>query len=45
VYLQCQSGNRASLAAKTLEELGFTHATAVVMSLEDWQQAGNPFVK
>jgi rhodanese-related sulfurtransferase len=45
VYLQCQSGNRASLAAKTLEELGFTHATAVVMSLEDWQKAGNPFVK
>lgn len=45
VYLQCQSGNRASLAAKSLEDLGFTHATAVVMSLEDWQEAGNPFVK
>jgi len=45
VYLQCQSGNRASLAALALEELGFTHATAVVMSLEDWQKAGNPFVK
>jgi len=45
VYLQCQSGNRASLAAQSLEELGFTHTTAVVMSLEDWQKAGNPLVK
>ncbi|MDP3089670.1 MAG: rhodanese-like domain-containing protein [Nitrospira sp.] len=45
VILQCQSGNRASLAAQSLEELGFTHTTAVVMPLEDWQQAGYPFVK
>jgi rhodanese-related sulfurtransferase len=45
VILQCQSGNRASLAAQSLEELGFTHTTAVVMSLDDWQKAGNPFVK
>ena len=45
VYLQCQSGNRASLAAQSLTELGFTHATAVVMSLEAWQKAGNPFAK
>ena len=45
IVLQCQSGNRASLAAQTLVELGFTHTTAVVMSLEDWQKANNPFVK
>ncbi|MEQ1795585.1 MAG: rhodanese-like domain-containing protein [Nitrospira sp.] len=45
VILQCQSGNRASLAAQSLAELGFTHATAVVMSLDEWQKAGNPFVK
>lgn len=45
VILQCQSGNRASLAAQSLADLGFTHTTAVVMSLEDWQQAGHPFVK
>ena len=45
LYLQCQSGNRASLAAQSLDELGFTHTTAVVMSLEDWQKTGNPFVK
>ena len=45
IILQCQSGNRASLAAQSLAELGFTHTTAVVMPLEDWQQAGHPFVK
>ena len=45
IVLQCQSGNRASLAAQSLTDLGFTHTTAVVMPLEDWQQAGHPFVK
>lgn len=45
IILQCQSGKRATLAAQTLEELGFTHTAAVIMNLNDWQQAGNPFVK
>ncbi|MEQ1654613.1 MAG: rhodanese-like domain-containing protein [Nitrospira sp.] len=45
LYLQCQSGNRASLAAQSLAELGFTETTAVVMSLEEWQQVGHPFAK
>ena len=45
LILQCQSGNRASLAAQSLQDLGFTQTTAVVMSLDDWQKAGNPFVK
>ncbi|MBH0203468.1 MAG: rhodanese-like domain-containing protein [Nitrospira sp.] len=45
LILQCQSGNRASLAAQSLEDLGFTRPTAVVMSLEDWQKAGHPFTK
>jgi len=45
LYLQCQSGNRASLSAQSLAELGFTHTTAVVMNLEDWQKTGHPFVK
>ena len=30
VVLQCQSGNRASLAAQTLTEMGFTRVSAVV---------------
>ena len=45
LYLQCSSGNRASLAAKSLKDLGFTDVTAVVMTLEEWQKTGNPFVK
>ena len=45
VVLQCQSGNRASLAAQSLADLGFSHTTAVVMSLDEWQKAGHPFVK
>ena len=45
LYLQCQSGNRASLAAQFLAELGLTHTTAVVMSLKEWQKSGQPFVK
>jgi rhodanese-related sulfurtransferase len=45
LILQCQSGNRASLGAQSLAELGFTQTTAVVMSLDDWQKAGNPFAK
>ncbi len=45
LYQQCQSGNRASLAAQSLAELGFTQTRAVVMSLDEWQKAGQPFVK
>ncbi|MEK9140935.1 MAG: rhodanese-like domain-containing protein [Nitrospirota bacterium] len=45
VILQCQSGRRATLAAQSLQDLGFTQTTAVIMNLDDWQKAGNPFVK
>ncbi len=45
IILQCQSGRRASLAAQSLENLGFTQTTAVIMNLDDWQKAGNPFTK
>lgn len=44
IYVQCLTGGRASLAAKRLQDLGFTHVTAVVMDLRDWQKAGNPLV-
>jgi len=43
--LQCQSGKRASLAAQTLMEIGFTQVSAVIMGLEDRQKAGHPFEK
>ena len=45
MYLHCSSGDRASLAAKSLKDMGFTDVTAVVMSLDEWQKADNPFVK
>jgi rhodanese-related sulfurtransferase len=45
LVLQCQSGKRATLAAQSLEALGFTRTTAVVMNLDDWQKAGHPFTK
>lgn len=45
IILQCQSGKRATLAAQTLGELGFTQTTVVIMNLNDWQQTGHPFVK
>lgn len=45
IILQCQSGRRASLAAQSLENLGFTQTTAVIMNLDDWQKAGHPFTK
>lgn len=45
MILQCQSGNRASLAAQALTELGFTQTSAVIMSLDEWQKAGHPFEK
>lgn len=43
IVLQCQSGKRATLAAQTLGELGFTQTFAVIMNLDDWKKAGNPF--
>lgn len=45
IVLQCQSGNRASLAAQTLTEMGFTHTSAVVMNWDEWQKSGQPSVK
>ena len=45
IVLQCQSGRRATLAAQTLGELGFTQTSAVIMNLDEWKTSDNPFVK
>ena len=45
IVLQCQAGRRASMAAQSLEQLGFTHTSVVMMNLDDWKKAGHPFVK
>jgi rhodanese-related sulfurtransferase len=45
IYVRCGTGNRATLAARQLKDIGFTNVTAVVMELADWQKKGYPFVK
>jgi rhodanese-related sulfurtransferase len=42
IYVQCQTGARATLAAKQLQDIGFTNVVAVIMNFEDWQKKGNP---
>jgi rhodanese-related sulfurtransferase len=42
MHLYCATGGRCTLATKTLQDLGFTDVTAVVMKFEDWQKAGHP---
>jgi len=43
--LYCGSGTRCVLAAKSLQDLGFTDVTAVDMRIGDWAKAGYPLVK
>ncbi|MBS0156823.1 MAG: hypothetical protein JSS38_19740 [Nitrospira sp.] len=45
IVLQCQAGRRATLAAQTLGELGFTQTSVVIMNLDEWKKTGHPFVK
>jgi rhodanese-related sulfurtransferase len=45
MYIYCGTGGRCTLATKSLQDLGFTNVSAVVMKLEDWLKAGHPFVK
>ena len=42
IYVQCQTGGRATLAAKQLQDVGFTNVIAVIMNFEEWQKKGNP---
>ena len=42
IYVQCQTGGRATLAAKQLQDIGFTNVTAVIMNFKEWQEKGNP---
>lgn len=44
IYLQCQTGGRATLATKQLQDIGFTNVIAVIMNFEEWQKKGNPLV-
>ena len=43
--LYCKTGGRCALAAKSLQDLGFTNVTAVDMKIDDWVKAGYPLVR
>ena len=45
MYVYCGTGARCTLATKTLQDLGFSEPTAVVMKLAEWKKAGYPLVK
>jgi rhodanese-related sulfurtransferase len=45
IYVQCATGGRAALATASMEKIGFTNVTAVVINWADWEKAGNPSVK
>ena len=43
--LYCKTGGRCALAAKSLQDLGFTNVRSVDMYLDDWTAAGYALVK
>ena len=43
--LYCGVGARCALAAKSLQDLGFSNVTAVDMKIENWVKVGYPLVK
>lgn len=45
IYVQCQSGGRATLATASLKRIGFTNPVAVIVNMKDWEKAGHPWVK
>jgi rhodanese-related sulfurtransferase len=45
IYVQCQTGGRATLATADLKQIGFTHPIAVIMNWPDWVQKGYPTEK
>lgn len=42
IILYCMSGGRCSLAAKSLQDLGFTNVMSVDMAFKSWVDAGYP---
>jgi len=45
IYVYCKSGGRASLATKTLNDLGYKNAVLMDALFEDWIKAGYPVVR
>jgi rhodanese-related sulfurtransferase len=40
VVLMCASGNRSALAARTLEEMGYTNVASMAGGFRDWVASG-----
>ena len=40
VVLMCQSGNRSALAARTLQEMGYTQVASMAGGFRDWVATG-----
>jgi len=45
ITLYCGSGTRCALAAKSLQDLGFSNVTAADMKIDDWAKAGYPLIR
>jgi len=45
IYVQCQTGGRATLATRELQDIGFTNAVAVIMTFGDWVKKGHPVTR
>jgi len=45
IYVQCATGNRAILATRELQDIGFTNAIAAIVNFREWTQKGYPLVK
>ena len=44
IYVQCQTGGRATLATRQLQDIGFTNVVAVIMNFDEWRRQGHPVV-
>lgn len=42
IYVYCKTGGRASLATKTLQDMGYTNAILVPLVYAEWVKAGWP---
>jgi len=42
IYVYCKTGGRASLATKTLQDMGYTNAILVPLVYAEWVKAGRP---
>ena len=44
LYVPCQTGGRATLATRQLQDNGFTKVIAVIMDFEDGRHKNNPIL-